>query len=132
MSKERPSHTDRERALPRDGAPPPRQGEASPGAPGSGAQVAMGALAAPRPSGRCTAQVVEGEAVLLDLTGKQLVGLNPVGTFVFGLLDGVRTVPAIVAAVAERFDVGHAQAEADVAVFLRELTQRGLVEGGSK
>jgi hypothetical protein len=86
-------------------------------------------LAAPRKSGRCTWQVVEGEAVLLDLRGKQLVGLNGVGSFVFGLLDGARTVAALSAAVAERFEVELARAEADVLAFVRDLARRGFVEG---
>jgi hypothetical protein len=73
--------------------------------------------------------VVEGEAVLLDLQGKQLVGLNGVGSFVFGLLDGSRSVAALAAAVTERFEVEPARAEEDVRVFVRDLARRGFVEG---
>jgi hypothetical protein len=74
--------------------------------------------------------VVEGEAVLLDLQGRRIMGLNPVGSFVFGLIDGVRTVEALSAAVAERFHVDAARARADVRAFLADLRTRGLVEGG--
>jgi hypothetical protein len=73
--------------------------------------------------------VVEGEAVLLDLHGKRVVGLNPVGSFVFGLLDGARSLAALSAAVAERFGVELARAEADVRAFLGDLERRGFVEG---
>lgn len=84
---------------------------------------------APRVSPRCAWQVVDGEAVLLDLAGKRLVGLNAVGSFVLPLLDGRRTLPELAAAVAERFGVGVTRAEGDVAVFLRDLARRGFVEG---
>jgi hypothetical protein len=73
--------------------------------------------------------VVEGEAVLIDLQGRRIMGLNQVGSFVFGLIDGVRTVDALAAAVAERFQVERERARADVAAFLSDLQRRGLVEG---
>jgi hypothetical protein len=75
--------------------------------------------------------VVEGEAVLLDLLGKRLAGLNPTGSFVFPLLDGVRTEEELAAAVADRFAVGREQAAADLRLFLAELTRRGFVEGAA-
>ncbi len=84
--------------------------------------------ARPRISSRCAWQVVEGEAVLLDLAGRRIMGLNPVGSFVFGLMDGARSVEAIAAAVAERFRVDVLRAHADVSAFLEGLSRRGLVE----
>lgn len=56
------------------------------------------------------------------------MGLNPVGSFVFGLMDGARSVEAIAAAVAERFRVDVLRAHADVTAFLEDLWRRGLVE----
>jgi hypothetical protein len=85
--------------------------------------------ATPRISGRCAWQVVDGEAVLLDLEGKRVLGLNRVGSFVFPLLDGARTVASIAAAVSERFGVDLLQAEQDLRVFLGELAGRGFLEG---
>jgi hypothetical protein len=73
--------------------------------------------------------VVEGEAVLLDLRGKRVLGLNRVGSFVFPQLDGVRTVGGLAASVAERFGVEVRTAEADLRAFLAELARRGFVEG---
>jgi hypothetical protein len=72
--------------------------------------------------------VVDGEAVLLDLLGRRIMGLNPVGSFVFGLVDGGRTVGGLAAAVAARFGVSEERALADVASFLGDLRSRGLVE----
>jgi hypothetical protein len=77
---------------------------------------------------RCAWQVVEGEAVLLDVHGRRIMGLNPVGSFVFGRVDGARSVEAIAADVAERFRVAPERARADVAAFLAELSVRGLLE----
>ena len=67
--------------------------------------------------------------MLLDLHGKRLAGLNAAGSFLFPLLDGVRTVEELAAAVAERFGVGHERAGADVRSFLADLARRGFVEG---
>jgi Coenzyme PQQ synthesis protein D (PqqD) len=93
-----------------------------------GAAAPLAALATPRPSRRCAWQVVESEAVLLDLEGRRIQGLNAVGSFVWGLLDGVRTVAGLGREVPARFDVDVGRAEADVAAFLGELRRRGLVE----
>jgi hypothetical protein len=72
--------------------------------------------------------VVEGEAVLLDLEGRRIMGLNPAGSFSFGLLDGRRTVADLASAVAARFGVEPERARADVETFLSALAARGLVE----
>ena len=58
------------------------------------------------------------------------MGLNETGSFVFGSVDGTRTVRALAEAVAERFGVTASQAQADVASFLGVLASRGLVEDG--
>jgi hypothetical protein len=72
--------------------------------------------------------VVEGEAVLLDLHGRRIMGLNPVGSFTFGLVDGKRAVGDLAAAIAARFGVAEDRALADVAAFLGDLRARGLLE----
>lgn len=87
------------------------------------------AEAQPRIGTRCAWQVVEGEAVLLDLQGKRLAGLNAVGSFVFPLLDGRRTVSELARAVADRFGVAPERSAADLALFLDDLARRGFVEG---
>jgi len=89
--------------------------------------VALGAT--PRVSSRCSWQVVEGEAVLLDLEGKRILGLNRAGSWVFPLLDGSRTVAGLAVSLAERFGIELNRAEADLRAFLVELASRGFVEG---
>ena len=69
----------------------------------------------PRVAPRCAWQVVEGEAVLLDVHGRRIMGLNPVGSFVFGRVDGARSVGDISGEVAARFGVAPERASADVA-----------------
>ncbi len=112
-----------------DGLPPVGAPGADPGGARSGSAPLVALGATPRISGRCAWQVVEGEAVLLDLQGRRLLGLNRVGSFVFPLLDGDRTVAGMAAMVAERFGIEVRRAEADVRVFLAELARRGFVEG---
>jgi hypothetical protein len=84
---------------------------------------------APRISPRCAWQVVGGEAVLLDLHGRRLAGLNATGSFLFPLLDGTRSAAELAEVVARRFGLELVRAEADVAAFLADLARRGFVEG---
>ncbi|OGK98072.1 MAG: hypothetical protein A3I14_02285 [Candidatus Rokubacteria bacterium RIFCSPLOWO2_02_FULL_73_56] len=72
-------------------------------------------------------RVIEGEAVILSLDTKVLRGLNAVGSRVWELIDGRRSVADIVAAVVREFDVPPEAAGADVDAFVRELLARGLV-----
>jgi Coenzyme PQQ synthesis protein D (PqqD) len=73
-------------------------------------------------------QTIDGETVLLNLDGRELMGLNGVGARAWELLDGERSLAQIAAAVAEEFEVEPAQAEADVLVFAGELLAAGAVE----
>ena len=84
---------------------------------------------APRISPTCAWQVVGGEAVLLDLHGRRLAGLNATGSFLFPLLDGARTVAELTAELGARFGLEAARAETDVVAFLSDLSRRGFVEG---
>jgi hypothetical protein len=72
--------------------------------------------------------MVEGEAVILDLEGRRVMGLNPVGSFVWSLLDGARTAAEIGEAVAARFQVASGRASAEVGAFLGSLFARGLID----
>ncbi len=129
MSAERSSGPQRQRAVPGHGVPSLRGGETDPGGAGAAPPPLVALGAAPRISGRCTWQVVEGEAVLLDLEGKRLLGLNAAGTYVFPLIDGARTVGGLAASLAERFGIEVGRAEADLRLFLGELARRGFIEG---
>jgi hypothetical protein len=56
-------------------------------------------------SPRTAWRVIEGEAVILSLDTKAFRGLNPVGSRVWELIDGRRSVDEIVEAIAREFDV---------------------------
>ena len=75
---------------------------------------------------RVAHQVVGGEAVLVDLAGAVMLGLNATGSLVWSLLPS-HDEEAIAAAVCDRFAVEIEQARADVAAFVAELVRRGIV-----
>jgi hypothetical protein len=72
-------------------------------------------------------RIIEGEAVILSLDTKVLRGLNPVGSRVWELIDGQRSVEEIVGLVVQEFDVALQEAAGDVQAFVQELLDRGLV-----
>jgi hypothetical protein len=115
-------------APPGDAAAPARPGDADPAGGAAGLARELPLDVAPRPADRCAWQVVEGEAVLLDLEGRTILGLNAVGSFVWPLLDGRRSVAELGDAVAARFAVDADRARRDVAGFLGELSTRGLLQ----
>ncbi len=129
MSTRRPSGAAVADPLPGDGAPALGAGDAHPCAARPAPAPVVAPSARPRVSDRCGWQVVEGEAVLLDLQGKRVLGLNGVGSFVFPLLDGSRSVSGLAGQVAARYGVAADTAERDLQVFLAEMARRGFVEG---
>lgn len=72
-------------------------------------------------------RVIEGEAVILSLDTKILRGLNPVGSRVWELIDGQRSVDDIVGVIVQEFDVSQEAAARDVGDFVRELLAKSLV-----
>ncbi len=72
-------------------------------------------------------RVIEGEAVILAVDTKVMRGLNAVGSRVWELVDGRRGVDEIVATIVAEFAVEPERARADVAAFLRQLADKGLV-----
>lgn len=72
-------------------------------------------------------QVLDGEAVLIDLDRGQTLGLNETGSFLWSRLTQ-HDEPALARALAETYQVGEEEARADVAAFLELLRARGFVE----
>ncbi len=71
-------------------------------------------------------QVLDGEAILVDLPKGRILGLNSVGSLIWSLLaDHDET--AIADEVGRRFDVDAATARRDVACFTAMLRERGLL-----
>jgi hypothetical protein len=72
-------------------------------------------------------RVIEGEAVILAVDTKVLRGLNAVGSRVWELIDGRRSVDEIVDTIVAEFQVEPGQARADVDAFLHQLAATRLV-----
>ena len=69
-----------------------------------------------------------GEAVLLDLKSQRYFGLDEVGTRIWQLLDERRQTEAVLEAMLAEFDVEEGALRRDLAVFLHQLTDAGLIE----
>jgi len=72
-------------------------------------------------------QVIEGEAVILSMDTKVLRGLNPVGSRIWELIDGQRSLEEITGVIVQEFEVAPGVAVQDVQAFVQELLDRGLV-----
>jgi hypothetical protein len=71
-------------------------------------------------------QVIDGEAIVIDLGRGRTVGLNPTGSLVWSLL-GDHDENAIAGEVARRFQVKTETARLDVHEFLNAMREQGLV-----
>ena len=75
----------------------------------------------PEPHPQTAGRVIDGEAVLILADSSEIKVLNDVGSRIFELADGSRSVAAICQMIAQEYDVTLEVARADVADFLREL-----------
>jgi hypothetical protein len=80
----------------------------------------------PAKAPQTASRLIAGEAVILSLDTKILRGLNPVGSRVWDLIDGTRSIDEIVDVIVAEFDVTPPVAAADVEAFVRQLLERGL------
>jgi hypothetical protein len=70
---------------------------------------------------------LEGETVLLDLDGGRDYNLNRVGSAVWALLDGERSLDRICSAICERFDAVEGEVRRDLVALIARLRQKHLV-----
>ena len=83
----------------------------------------------PRRASESAFRTVGDEGGLVVLPGRAEVKvLNPVGSRVYALIDGKRTLGEIVGTIEQEFDVTIDQATADVEEFLSILESEGLVD----
>ena len=73
------------------------------------------------------ARVFSGEAVIITPAENKVRMLNTVGSRVWELADGTRTVDEIAGVLAAEFDVDPAQAQDSAAGFVDELAAKGLL-----
>ena len=89
----------------------------------------------PKHAASTASRVIEGQATVVQARESEVHILNPVGTRCWELADGTRSLSEIVAAICDEFEVGLAQAQADVEAFVSDLAARDLlmlVEGSAQ
>jgi hypothetical protein len=67
------------------------------------------------------------QLVLLDQKSGKFLTLSEVGSYVWGLIDGARTIGDIAYSVSLEFDVENEQALVDLIQFAEQLVDAGLV-----
>jgi Coenzyme PQQ synthesis protein D (PqqD) len=74
------------------------------------------------------ARVLEGEAVLLDLSSGKYLGLNEVATRAWELVGAGKTLGEVRASLLEEFEVAREVLDRDLAELLEAMRARGLLE----
>ena len=73
---------------------------------------------------------VDGEVVALNIERGVCYGLDPIGSYIWNLIEQPISFLALCAALIARYRVGSAVCERDVGDLLRELQTEGLVAVG--
>jgi coenzyme PQQ synthesis protein D (PqqD) len=73
------------------------------------------------------ADILDGEAVMINLSTGMYYSMAETGALVWALLDAGRSVEEIGAALARRYDVARDRADADVRLLLAKLVEENLV-----
>ena len=71
-------------------------------------------------------QIIDGEAILVDLASGKTIGLNPTATWLWSHLDG-RSASELTEEMTSSFNVSRGDAEKDVSEFLNALRERKLI-----
>lgn len=70
---------------------------------------------------------MDGETVMMSIERGEYYGIGGVGSRVWSLLEQPASLATVVATIRAEFDVDEATCQADMARFLDELQQLGLV-----
>lgn len=57
-----------------------------------------------------------------------MMTLNPVGTFIWKLLETDRTVDELTDAVVNEYQIDNATAQKDIVVYIEKLREKGIIE----
>ena len=71
-------------------------------------------------------RIVDGEAVVVDVSGGMVSVINRVGTRIWELVDGSRTVREIAGLIAAEYNIAVQTALEDALGFLQELSRNEL------
>ena len=79
------------------------------------------------PDKRTASRIIEKEAVILTLQDSMLHTLNRVGTRVWELADGTRTIEEITTIISDEFEVDKATAQVDILELVAEFQSKGMI-----
>jgi hypothetical protein len=84
----------------------------------------------PVPNPEVVGRIVDNEAVLV-LPGKgEVKVLNEVGSLIWSLVDGRRSIKEIAAQINAEYKVSQPEAENDALAFIQQLMDKGIVASG--
>ncbi|MGA1868372.1 MAG: PqqD family protein [bacterium] len=78
---------------------------------------------------KTASRTIDGQAVIMTIEDNTLHTLNEVGTRIWDLCDGERTLDDIAMIIHEEFQVEYEEAQADCKAFLEELRAKSMVCG---
>jgi hypothetical protein len=73
-------------------------------------------------------RIVEGEAILVDVSGASIIHLNEVGAEIWNVIDGKNSIADIVKHISNTFDVDEKTAQNDTIEFIKQLFEKGVIE----
>lgn len=87
----------------------------------------MSELRYKRVEGKFLVSQLADETVLMDTVSGDYMGLNPVGTTIWGLLQEPHTISSLVLELLSRYEVTEEQCRQEVEPFLQELDKRKML-----
>jgi hypothetical protein len=90
--------------------------------------VSLGAASVLAHAGDARYRILGGEALIVQQRSAQVMGLDPVGTRLFALLDGWRSLAALIELLDREYEVPREVLERDVLAFAAELVAAGVAE----
>ena len=78
------------------------------------------------------AEEINGEMVLLDLSGEVYLGLNAVASRIWALLGEGCAPSVILDALESEFDAPRAQIEKDLQAFVGQLDEAGVIRASAR
>lgn len=73
------------------------------------------------------AEVLDGEAIIIDLASGIYYSMDGVGGWAWGLIEAGHSLESIVGAIVERYDTSPEEAQSDLQKLVEELIGKGLV-----
>jgi hypothetical protein len=71
---------------------------------------------------------VENEVTILGLNDGIYYGLNPVGAFIWNMIQKPKSLNEIQNAILQEYEVGKEESESDLFELLNDLLDKGLIE----